>query len=106
VWEVRSGKVREWQFEAAGTPIAVPNLAGLEGGEPSENAARTVALLERPRESPVALRNAVLLNAAAAIYVAGMAATLGDAIELAIDALDSGRAAERLAVLRRVAGRP
>jgi anthranilate phosphoribosyltransferase len=104
IWEVRSGRVREWQFDAGGTPIAAPSLAGLEGGEPSENAARMVALLERPRESPAALRGAVLLNAAAAIYVAGLAPTLREAIDVAIDSLDSGRAAERLALLRRVAG--
>jgi anthranilate phosphoribosyltransferase len=102
IWEVRSGSVREWQFDAGRTPVAAPSLAGLEGGEPGENAARMVALLERPAESPAALRGAVVLNAAAAIYVAGLAATLYDAIDLAVDSLESGRAAERLLVLRRV----
>jgi anthranilate phosphoribosyltransferase len=77
-----------------------PSVAGLEGGEPHENAARILDLLDRPADAATALRSAVLLNAAAAIYVAGIATTFPAAVEVAVDALESGRARERLEVLR------
>jgi anthranilate phosphoribosyltransferase len=40
------------------------------------------------------------LNAGAAIYVAGEAATLADGVEAAREAIDSGAAAETLAAMR------
>ena len=105
VWEIRDSAVREWEFDPGTTGLAVTSLAGLEGGEPHENAAKLLALLERPLEAAHALRSAVLLNAAAAIYVAGLAPTLDAAAELAVDSLESGRAIGKLGALRRVAAK-
>jgi len=45
-------------------------------------------------------RSAVLLNAGAAIYVSGAAETLEASVDLAKEALDSGRALEALNLLR------
>lgn len=103
VWEVDRDGVREWRFDPRGTSMSAASLAGLEGGAPSENAARLLDLLEHPGLAPAALRSAVVLNAAAAIYVAGIAATVGAAIDVGMDALESGRARERLEALRRAA---
>lgn len=105
IWEVHGGAVREWQFDPSRTAAAAPSLAGLEGGAPAENAARIVALLEQPARAGAALRGAVVLNAAAAIYVAGLAPSLGAGIEAALTSLESGRARERLEALRRAAPR-
>jgi anthranilate phosphoribosyltransferase len=103
IWEIRNGSVREWEFDPRDSALATGSLAGLEGGEPAENAARMVSLLEHPAKAADALRSAVLLNAAAAIYVAGIAPTLLGAVDAAVAALESGQARERLELLRRAA---
>jgi anthranilate phosphoribosyltransferase len=100
VWEIADGGVREWRLDPGAMSMNAPSVAGLEGGEPHENAARILDLLDRPADAATALRSAVLLNAAAAIYVAGIATTFPAAVEVAVDALESGRARERLEVLR------
>jgi anthranilate phosphoribosyltransferase (EC 2.4.2.18) len=46
-----------------------------------------------------AARDIVLMNAGAAIYVGGRAATLAEGIRLAADSIDSGRAAQKLDAL-------
>lgn len=101
VWEIAGdGGVREWRLDPGAVSMNAPSVAGLEGGEPHENAARILDLLDRPASAATALRSAVLLNAAAAIYVAGIAATFAAAVEVAVDSLESGRARERLEALR------
>ena len=64
-------------------------LAAIRGGDPAHNAAALRRLLQGERG---AYRDAVLLNAAAALIVAGTAATLPDGVAIAEDALDSGAA--------------
>ena len=44
-------------------------------------------------------RHVVLLNAGAAIYVAGLAETLQDGVQRAAEAIDSGAASRKLADL-------
>jgi anthranilate phosphoribosyltransferase len=68
----------------------------LSGGSPQENADAIRAIFEGTRG---AKRDAVLLNAAAAFYIAGLAATLAEGYERAADAVDSGAAGERLGQL-------
>jgi anthranilate phosphoribosyltransferase len=101
IWEVRDDHVREWQFDPAPTGLAVQSLEGLEGGEPADNAARVRQLLESPSSAAAALRAAVLLNAAAAIHVGGLADSIGEAVELATTSLESGEALAKLEALRR-----
>jgi len=99
VWEVRDGSVTTWQLDPRDYGLEWTAVAELAGGEPEENAARIARLLEG--EVDESARRAVLLNAAAGIYVAGLAATYVEAIELAEEALASRRAAEVLARLRK-----
>lgn len=61
----------------------------LKGGTPQENAEITRAILNGARSSK---RNAVLLNAGAALYIAGKAASMKDGIKLAGELIDSGKA--------------
>ena len=61
----------------------------LRGGDPSENAAITRAILQGERGHK---RNAVLLNAGAALYVGGKADTFKSGVELAAELIDSGKA--------------
>lgn len=105
IWEVEGGHVREWQFDPGKSGLATTSLEGLNGGEPHENAAAIVNLLESPGNAAAALHAAVVLNAGAAIYVGGLTATLESAIELAVDSLESGRARDKLEALRSHAGK-
>jgi anthranilate phosphoribosyltransferase len=71
----------------AGLPEAKPE--DLIGGDAAENAAHIRAVLEG-MEGP--FRNIVLLNAAAALLVAGKAKTLREGVTLAAESIDSGKA--------------
>ncbi|HLF68378.1 MAG TPA: anthranilate phosphoribosyltransferase [Gaiellaceae bacterium] len=96
VCEVREGEVGEWVLDPAELGIAPCAPDELAGGSPSENALAIRRVLEG---EPGGRRSAVLLNAAAALVVAGAADGLRDGIELAVHALDSGAAGERLGSL-------
>ena len=61
----------------------------LKGGSPSENAAITLAILRGEKSYK---RNAVLLNAGAALYIGGKAASFKAGVELAAELIDSGKA--------------
>jgi len=71
---------------------------GLAGGEPEENAEIILEVLEGGRRD--AARSAVVLNAAAAIRVAGAAGSLAQAAEIARESIDAGAAREKLEALR------
>lgn len=66
----------------------------LKGGSPAENAAITLSILKGEEKGPK--RNAVLLNAGAALYIAGKASTFADGISLAGEIIDSGKALTKL----------
>ena len=66
----------------------------LLGGTPEENAAITRAVLSGEEQGPK--RNAVLLNAGAALFVAGKAMSHADGVQLAAELIDSGKALETL----------
>jgi len=81
--------------EDAGLPRAP--AAALKGGDPAENAAALEALLKGARGP---YRDVVLLNAAAALIVAGRAETLREGAALAARAIDEGAALGVLTRLR------
>jgi len=70
----------------------------LVGGSPEENAAITLAVLNG-EQGPK--RNAVLLNAGAALYIGGAADSLADGIRLAAELIDSGKALQKLEEFKR-----
>ncbi len=99
VAELRDGKVSTFEVtpEMAGLPRA--RLDELKGADPLANAARLNALLDG---KPGALRDIVLLNAAAALIVAGRAKDLREGVGLAAQSIDKGaarRALDRLIVI-------
>jgi anthranilate phosphoribosyltransferase len=103
VWEVREGSVEAWELEPANFGLSCDDLTSLAGGEPAENAQRIERLLDGHAEE--ALRCAVVLNAAAALFVSGNGWAFGEAAERAASSLDSGAAAEALGRLRAAAPR-
>ena len=88
---------RELHPEEAGLPLHP--FEAILGGTPEENGAAFRALLEG---APGAYRDAVLLNAAAALVVADKAASLAGGVEMARESLDSGAAKRALDMLARI----
>lgn len=66
----------------------------LKGGTPEENAKITTQILEGTLKGPK--RDAVLLNAGAAIYIAGAAPTFEDGVKKAAELIDSGAALAKM----------
>ncbi len=74
----------------------------LVGGEPSENASITRAILAGDKGPK---RDAVLMNAGASLYIGGKANSMKEGIALAADLIDSGKAAVTLDKLIEVSNR-
>lgn len=103
VWEVREGRSSTWELAPGRYGLECDDLDGLAGGEPSENGARIEQLLSG--DGNAAVRCAVLLNAAAALYVSGNGWSFEEAADRARHALESGAGAEVLKRLRAAAPR-
>ncbi len=94
VWEVRDRAVRAWVLDPAVFGLPTGSSRELAGGSPEDNANRVRAIVQG-RDGSVR-RTAVVLNAAAALIVAGMVADWKDAVVAAQDAIGSGKAGEVL----------
>jgi anthranilate phosphoribosyltransferase len=103
VWEVQEGRSSRWELAPSRYGLECDDLDGLAGGEPSENGARIEQLLSG--NGNAAVRCAVLLNAAAALYVSGNGWSFEQAVERAREALVNGAGAQALARLRAAAPR-
>jgi len=99
VAELKDSKIsaREVHPEEAGLPVHP--FAEILGGTPEENGEAFKALLDGQNG---AYRDAVLLNAAAALVVAGKVTSLRDGASLAAEAIDSGAAKDKVAGLARI----
>jgi anthranilate phosphoribosyltransferase len=97
VIEVANGRTAEWFVEPGQFGIAPVDLASVAGGTPEENAEVSRSVLAG---APGPARDLVLLNAAAAIYVGGLAGDLEQGISRATEAIDSGAAADVLERLK------
>jgi len=98
-FEVRDRRVTRWRFDPGVLAQRTVERSELAGGDACENAAALCRLLEGAAGP---LRETVLLNAAAALWVAEGAPTLHDGYEMASRSIDGGGAR---AVLRAARGR-
>jgi anthranilate phosphoribosyltransferase len=98
VWEVRDAGIVEWTVEPEALGIAPGSMHDLSGGEPEENAAQIEAVLNGTKRG--AARDALRLNAAAALYVAGRGWSFEESLAHATVALDEGKGMEALQKLR------
>ncbi len=87
--EVRDGWTRPWKLDAGALGQRPVELEELSGGEAAENAAMLGRLLEG---EPGPRREAVLLNAAAALVVEGRALDVEEGYERARASIDTGAA--------------
>lgn len=96
VAELKDGKVTSFEIGPgdAGLPVARPE--DLKGGDAATNAAALNALLDG---APGAYRDIVVFNAAAALMIAGKAGTLTEGVQMAADAIDTGKARDCLNAL-------
>jgi len=99
VTEVRNGDIHSALCSPEQYGIATASAEALAGDTPEQSAATLASVLEG-QEGPAA--DIVTFNAAAAIYVGGKAADIQEGILVARDAIKSGAAMARLAVVREI----
>ncbi|MDR0500156.1 MAG: anthranilate phosphoribosyltransferase [Coriobacteriales bacterium] len=97
VCEVRNGRFKEYDIHPEDFGFTRCQKSELVGGTPEENAAITKSILQgRTDAEIIPKRNAVVMNAAAAIFVARPELSLVAAAEIAEQTLDSGLALAQL----------
>ncbi|MDP9226580.1 MAG: anthranilate phosphoribosyltransferase [Actinomycetota bacterium] len=100
VLELVDGVTKEWRLEPGSLGLAPADLAQIAGGTPEQNADALREVLEGgtgPR------RDIVVLNAAAGLVAADRASSLEEGLQIAAEAIDSGRSARALDRLVEVA---
>lgn len=100
--ETGAGGAVRHELTPAGLGVAEASIEDLRGGDGAHNAAMLRELLAGDRRG--AARDIVLLNAAAALQVAGVAGDWAEGMALAGESIDSGAAGGVLASLQRLAG--
>ena len=88
VCEFKDGWYKRYTLSPEDFGFVRCNKADLEGGTPEENAKITLAILNGEK---CPKRNAVLMNAGAALYLGGKAENMRDGIALAAKLIDSGK---------------
>lgn len=96
VAELKNGEIREFSVAPEDAGLARAPIDSLRGGDPETNAQAIRDLLDG---APGPYRDVVILNAAAALIIAGKAVALKDAAGLAQNAIDTGAARQALHAL-------
>ncbi len=99
VASLEDGAVREVELHPEDAGLPVHPFEDILGGTPQENAVALRALLDG---TPSAYRDAVLLNAAAALVVADVAGDLREGVAMAAESIDSGKAKDKITALARI----
>lgn len=94
ICEIRDDKFETYTITPEQFGFERCNKEDLVGGTPEENGEITKAILNGEKGPR---RNAVVLNSAAALYVAGKCESLEEGVKLAEDIIDSGKAKAKLA---------
>ena len=94
VCEIKDGKFTSYEITPEQFGYEKCEKGALTGGTPAENAEITKAILKGEERGPK--RQAVCLNAGAALYVAGKAASIEEGVKLAESLIDSGAALKKL----------
>lgn len=100
---VEHGAVRDFVIRPEDAGLPYHPFERLVGGSPAENATAFRALLDG---ATGAYRDAVLLNAAAALLVADRVSSLTDGVAMARQSIDSGAARAKVDALRRLTQTP
>ena len=103
VAELRGTQIHEREVHPEDAGLPVHPFEAILGGTAEENGRALAALLEG---APGAYRDAVLLNAAAALVVAGRAGGLPEGVAMAAESIDRGTAREKVRALARITEAP
>lgn len=103
VCEFKDGWFKTYEISPEDFGFERCKKSDLAGGTPEENAEITRAVLNGEKGHK---RNAVLLNAGAALYIGGKAESIKEGTLLAAKLIDSGKAAETLGKFIEVSNRP
>ena len=103
ICEIRDGWFKAYTITPEDFGFARCTKEQLKGGSPAENAQITRDILAGKQGHQ---RNAVLLNAGAALYISGKADSMKDGVVLAAKLIDSGKAAQTLEKFIEVSNRP
>jgi len=90
---IEDGRVHMFAITPADAGVPLHTTDEIKGGDAAHNASALRAVLDG---APSAYRDTVLMNAGAALVVAGRAATIAEGAALAASIIDDGRARERL----------
>ncbi|MEO0370974.1 MAG: anthranilate phosphoribosyltransferase [Pseudomonadota bacterium] len=96
---LEGGTVTDMELHPEEAGLPVHPFEAILGGTPEENGVAFRALLDG---APGAYRDAVLLNAAAALVVADKVINLSEGVEIAKESLDSGAAKAKIDALARI----
>ncbi|MGE4350836.1 MAG: anthranilate phosphoribosyltransferase [Bdellovibrionales bacterium] len=99
VMELKGGALTELTVSPEQVGLSPAPLDSIKGGDAAANAQAILRLLEGRKN---AYRDIVLMNAGAALYVAGQAKDYVSAVALAADSIDTGKAQAKLAELIRI----
>lgn len=94
VCEIKDGKFTSYEITPEQFGYERCEKGALTGGTPAENAEITRAILNGEEKGPK--RQAVCLNAGAALYIAGKAASIEEGVKLAESLIDSKAALKKL----------
>jgi len=97
--ELKDGRVRIYTISPGDFGFSRAKREDLKGGDTLLNKTITLEIL-KGKKGP--RRDIVLLNAGAAIYVTGKAATIKDGIKKAVESIDSGNALKKLEMLKKI----
>ena len=93
ICELNNGKIKNYTISPGDFGIKKVKLSDIQGKDVKTNVRITKEILDG-KESPY--RDIVSLNAAAALYIANVARSIKEGLELAHITIDSGRAKEKL----------
>jgi len=99
VSELKNNRIWTFNLDPAEFGFRYCRPEDLKGGDAETNAKITLSILNG---EPGPKRDVILLNAAAAIYVAGRSKSLKEGLAAAADSIESGRAMNKLEALKRV----
>ena len=98
VAELAGGQVQSYVVAPEDFGISKADMSSLVGGTAEENAQITLNILKGEKGPR---RDIVLLNSAAAVAAGGKATNLIEGIQVAAESIDSGKALEKLELLRK-----
>ena len=96
IFELNDGMINSFEIKPSDAGLRTHALSSILGGSPAENARHLTALLNGEIS---AYRDAVLLNSAAALLIAGLTKNLKEGVAIATHAIDSGTAKNTLELL-------